>query len=74
MVEHIEHIRGLGVVEIPHSSPAGGGRSLRWQPSSSGLDWKGQTLVFLAANLARLALACSGRLPVQALARLCCEP
>src|SRR5208282_2049712 len=64
-----QHIRGLVVVEIPRSSEAGGWRSPRWQRCWSGLGWKGQTLVFLAANRARLALVCSGQLPVQALAR-----
>src|ERR1700737_4513929 len=64
-----QHIRGLAAVEIPRTSLAAGGRSPRWQRSWSGLGWKGQTLVFLVANRARLALVCSEQLPVQALAR-----
>src|SRR5208282_1123764 len=64
-----QHIRSLVVVEIPRSSESGGWHLPRWQRCWSGLGSKGQTLVFLAANRARLALFCSEQLPVQALAR-----
>ena len=63
-----QRIRGLAVVKIPRSFRVTGERSPRWQRSWSGLGWKGQTLVFLAANRARLAFVCSEQLPVLALA------
>ena len=42
---------------------------LNGSSSSNGLDWTGRTLVFLAANLAQRAPACSRRLPFRARTR-----
>src|ERR1700679_893675 len=63
------HIRGRDVAEIHRIPPAGDACSPQWRSSSNELYSTGQTLVFLAANLASRALACSQRLPAQARAR-----
>ena len=64
-----QHIRGLVVVEIPVVLEQKAGVQPRWRRSWTGLGWKGQMLVSLAASRASLALVCSGQLPVQVLAR-----
>src|SRR3979490_2007874 len=64
-----QHIRDLAVAEIRHNFAAASGRSPRWQRCWNGPGWKGQTLIFPAANRAWPTLVCSGPLPVQALAR-----
>src|SRR5580658_2012164 len=63
------HIRGRDVAEIHRIPPAADACSPQWRSSSNELYSKGQTLAFLAVNLASRAPACSQRLPVPAHAR-----